>query len=250
MSVNYLRLGTAKKAGAYVKECRVAASYTQKNLDEKCGFSSGFIGKLERGEVKRISIPDMWKLEYALKKFKRSAFELEGKTELELSEIVGTPKSPKTKVLLSGNADVAEPSVLSMWLEGLWRLAVSIVIIYMIGNWLFSSGQSDTQQPAWVPDTSKDSPIGNVINPPSYVPDTTQQSNCGYNDSNCDGVDDSQPRQPAWNPGYDYDGDGIPNMGDTDVNGDGSPNGWDVFSDPYEIGGLSNWGCPIGQQSC
>jgi transcriptional regulator with XRE-family HTH domain len=85
MPVNYLRITTAKRAGAYVKECRLASALTQKELEVKCGFTAGFIGKLERGEAKRIAIPDVYEIESKLKKFKRAGFELAGKTELEIS---------------------------------------------------------------------------------------------------------------------------------------------------------------------
>ena len=282
MPINFLRITIAHRAGSYVKECRLASGVTQRQLEISCGFPSGFIGKLERGEIKRISIPYVYEIESQLKKFKRSSFEVAGKTELEITKdkpfapskpIQNKGTNSKSKEA-SGAYRISKPVIESIAVQQpkklhlesdstmtsrktnlytdtastessvfnrLWTLGLAGVAIYFIATRFFGGEEVETSVPQ---------PISTYQQAPAYVPDVTQQNDCGYNDFNCDGIDDSQPYQPAWNPGYDYDGDGFPNIGDTDVNGDGNPNGTDWTSDPFEIGGLSSFGCPVGQQSC
>lgn len=82
--VNHLLLENGLAAGIYVQKCRHGHGLTQKQVDEKCGFSAGFTGRLERGELKKISIPDVYELEATLKGFKRSTFEKLSDAKLEI----------------------------------------------------------------------------------------------------------------------------------------------------------------------
>lgn len=82
--VNHLLLENGLAAGIYVQKCRHGHGLTQKQVDEKCGFSAGFTGRLERGELKKISIPDVYELEATLKGFKRFTFEKLSDAKLEI----------------------------------------------------------------------------------------------------------------------------------------------------------------------
>jgi transcriptional regulator with XRE-family HTH domain len=82
--VNHLLLNDGLAAGIYVQKCRHGKGLTQKQVDEKCGFSPGFTGRLERGELRKISIPDVYELEATLKGFKRSTFENLSVAKLEI----------------------------------------------------------------------------------------------------------------------------------------------------------------------
>jgi len=83
-NVNHLLLDNGLAAGIYVQKCRHNQGLTQKQVDEKCGFSAGFTGRLERGELRKISIPDVYELEATLKGFKRSTFEKLANAKLEI----------------------------------------------------------------------------------------------------------------------------------------------------------------------
>jgi hypothetical protein len=280
MDVNYLLLLNPINAGAYVKEQRTLQGLTQKELESKCNLSSGFIGKLERGELWRIAVPDANELEFVLKKFKRKNFETLGECVLQTSESMpyksqdsvskqsapalstsdGISRRHSTVAPFPGIAakqlavSKEEKFKTSIIFEVIWRVALLFGVLLVILNGIFSIGDSGEQLPAWIPDTSKDTPNSFVTTPAPPESNYQQEPQCAYNDINCDGYDDSLPGQPNYqpapNPGFDFDGDGIPNDGDTDVNGDGIPNGLDVFSDPFEIGGLSSFGCPVGQPNC
>lgn len=280
MDVSYLLLLNPKNAGAYVKEQRTLQGLTQKELELKCNFPSGFIGKLERGELWRIAVPDANELEFVLRKFKRRNFEALANCVLQTSESKldksqesaskksvpafstsdSIPRNQSTVTPFPGSA-AKQPAPIneekiktSMIFEAIWRMALFVGVLLVIGTWIFSLGDSGEQSPAWIPDSSKDSPNAFMTTPSLPEPNYEQEIQCAYNDINCDGFDDSLPGQPnfqpAPNPGFDFDGDGLPNNADTDVNGDGIPNGLDVFSDPFEIGGLSSFGCPVGQLNC
>jgi hypothetical protein len=89
--------------------------------------------------------------------------------------------------------------------------------------------------------------IGNAnVTVPLQTPnnESINQESCTLGDVNCDGIDDIKPGQPNWDPYEDYDGDGISNINEIDVDNNGIPNGLDFASDPYEFGGLKTWGCP------
>jgi len=88
-----------RKAGGYIKELRSIQGLTQKELEQKCGFSPGFIGRLERGEVKRIAIPDVYAVASALKKFKRKTFEELGMCELQITEVKSDLPTPKSQTV-------------------------------------------------------------------------------------------------------------------------------------------------------
>lgn len=83
-NVNHLILDNGLAAGIFVQKCRQAQGLTQKQVDEKCSFYAGFTGRLERGELKKISIPDVYELESSLKGFNRSSFEKLSSAKLEI----------------------------------------------------------------------------------------------------------------------------------------------------------------------
>jgi transcriptional regulator with XRE-family HTH domain len=97
--VNHLLLNNGLAAGIYVQKCRHGKGLTQKQVDEKCGFSPGFTGRLERGELRKISIPDVYELEATLKGFKRSTFENLADAKLEIQSERTDPRQVEAQAI-------------------------------------------------------------------------------------------------------------------------------------------------------
>lgn len=251
----YLNISPSERseAGAYLRNCRIASSITQTAVDSRCGFVKGFTGRLERGEVGRLRVSEIIALQEVLQVFKYKHFVLFGWIEESSNSYSANSGGSMLATTTESSKQINKSEEIELTFSdictALFRIGLTLGCLFIAWNYFFNGETQEVKSP--VPEYSSE-----VVLPPGpndSVPEiqyNVEPQDCGFHDSNCDGIDDRKIGQLKWNPGWDYDGDGIPNSGDTDVNGDGIPNGRDRTSDAYEVGGLSSWGCAVGQPSC
>jgi hypothetical protein len=135
-NVNHLLLDNGLAAGIYVQKCRHNQGLTQKQVDEKCGFYAGFTGRLERGELKKLSIPDVYELEATLKGFKRSTFEKLSNATVEIrSEDTHSSQIQSQSTTKSNSPTVSKQANQLKTIFKEFRFVALIAVVVALWSW-------------------------------------------------------------------------------------------------------------------